>query len=105
MINAKKKPDVEREKNCKNGKPSKGRLSVISVVVPLVKTESLQSAVMLHLCIQRTMDRHLPVDWSSNKSTWMTQIIFSEWLEDLNHVTKNKIGKQCRLLTTQLVTL
>jgi hypothetical protein len=88
---------IQKGEKCKGGKVSKERLSVLfccSATGEKLKPLVIGNAAHPRVFKEQWIDaKHLPVDRSSNKKAWMTQAIFEEWLEDLNHVTTKQNQK------------
>ncbi|CAF1116814.1 unnamed protein product [Rotaria magnacalcarata] len=75
------------KEECKGGKKSKERYSVLFCVnstgdeklKPFVIAKSLKLRCFKHLNVNK-----LPVDWRANKTAWMNVKLLSEWLSNLN---------------------
>lgn len=81
-----------RSTQCKGGKRSKERLTVLLCVnmigefeKPMIIGKSEKPRCFKHVDL-----RKLPVNWQSNKRSWMTSSIFGEWLNKFNEKMKRE---------------
>jgi hypothetical protein len=93
---------IQKGEKRKSGKLSKERLSVLfrcSATGEKLKPLVIGNAARPRAFKEQQIDtKHLPVNWRSNKKARMTQAIFEEWLEDLNHVMRKQNRKILLLL-------
>lgn len=82
---------------CKGGKKAKDRITVLfccsmkgEKLTPLVIGNAENPRIFKKMNVKPS---DLPVLWHSNKKSWMTSIIFSEWLKKINIEMKRKNRK------------
>jgi hypothetical protein len=86
---------AKRGEECKGGKMSKNRITVMlccsvrgEKLKPLVIGNSRQPRCFRNLDVES-----LPVTWKSNRKSWMTNDIFTEWATDINRQMRKKSRK------------
>nr|XP_042897002.1 tigger transposable element-derived protein 4-like [Parasteatoda tepidariorum] len=85
---------VYKGENCKGGKKSKNRLTVLLCAnsdgseksTPLVIGKSKNPRCLKNI-------RTLPLDYDANKNAWMTTVIFTKWLKKLDNAMRRKKRK------------
>ncbi|CAC5404538.1 Tigger transposable element-derived protein 6 [Mytilus coruscus] len=86
---------ADRGKDCKGGKKSKQRLTVM--LCCSVRGEKLKPLVIGNAnkprCFRNLDVKSLPVTWKANKKSWMHNTFFTEWAKDINRDMRIKSRK------------
>ncbi|VDI72849.1 Hypothetical predicted protein [Mytilus galloprovincialis] len=86
---------AERGKECKGGKMSKQRLTVM--LCCSVRGEKLKPLVIGNAnkprCFRNLDVKSLPVTWKANKKSWMNSTFFTEWVKDINRDMRKESRK------------
>ncbi|KAK3090197.1 hypothetical protein FSP39_009953 [Pinctada imbricata] len=86
---------ASKGEECKGGKLAKERLTVL--LCCSAKGEKLKPFVIGKAlnprCFKHLDKKSFPVTWNGNKKAWMTDALFTEWLQELNKGMKRKNRK------------
>lgn len=88
---------VKMGESCKGGKKAKERITVLfccSATGEKIKPMVIGNAARPRVFKQNNIDiKNLPVEWKSNKKAWMTGLLFTEWLKNLDMAMRRQKRK------------